>query len=281
MVTIVDNKGKPSAQLLELLEILSLKHTGSLQSIVEITQKEWLRKIRPPGVERWQIDPKIRDFFELKRSELFPLFHAMGFYDKIIPRKTHYTYVLLFGHPLFDFCKLLAYLMSFHKTGLMFEKMVILTGRRPLDPQKENAALFKQIFSTMLPSKNSSFSSSFPPDETEMIEYSMDAVLLPQQWSSIPLEIIDAPMKYDEKNMLIRPTTGDTIEQWLLLNPLPGSILAFSNQPYCTYQESVLRTLLPATFSLETVGDIPSQEDDCMVIYLDTLARLLYQEQKR
>lgn len=278
---ILDNNGNPSHHLLKLLDLFELKHTGSLQSIVEITQKEWLRKIRPPGVERWQIDPKIRSFFELKRSQAMPLFQQMGFYYPVIPQKKEYNYLLLFGHPLFDFCRILLYVFKLRNTDPLFEKWVILTGRRFLDPEKENREVFKHIFSTMLPSKNNYFLQPFPHDETELIEYIMDSVVMPEQWSSISLEIIDAPMKHNEHNILVRPTTGDTVDQWLLKNPKPGSILAVSNQPYCKYQESVLKTLMPSFFTIETIGDIPNKEDDYIVLYLDTLARFLYQENKR
>ncbi len=63
----------PSPFLVQLLEIVSLKHDGSLASIVEVTQQEWVHKIRPPGIERWQVNPNIIEFFEQKRAFVLPL----------------------------------------------------------------------------------------------------------------------------------------------------------------------------------------------------------------
>ena len=61
---LVDQSGNPSKQLLQLLSVLEIKHDGSLQSIVDATQKDWLQAIRPGNKERWEIDAAIKEKFE-------------------------------------------------------------------------------------------------------------------------------------------------------------------------------------------------------------------------
>jgi hypothetical protein len=73
-----------------------------------------------------------------------------------------------------------------------------------------------------------------------------------------------------------RPTTADTVVKWLMKNPTPGKVLVISNQPFCHYQKVVTETLLPKTFTVDVAGDKAS-EDTTVAIYLDTLARTIYQ----
>ena len=77
-----------------------------------------------------------------------------------------------------------------------------------------------------------------------------------------------------------RANTEDTLRHWLTTDPIPGTCLAVSSQPFVGYQHSVARTVLPVNFEIETVGDI-SAEDEPLAVYLDTVARWLYQEKKR
>ena len=91
----------------------------------------------------------------------------------------------------------------------------------------------------------------------------------------------------------IRPTTKDTIENWIKKEELKqGTCLAISSQPHVAYQHSVLRTCLPKAFSLQTAGpaiiDNLSSLDDLknyntiqIGVILDALTRLLYQENER
>lgn len=57
-----------------------------------------------------------------------------------------------------------------------------------------------------------------------------------------------------------RPTTVDTLETWLSTLPKPGSIVAFSDNPYILYQHETMKpTLIKANWlknggTLETVG---------------------------
>ena len=81
--------------------------------------------------------------------------------------------------------------------------------------------------------------------------------------------------------ILKRPTTPDTVLDWLKIKPHPGLCLAISNQPYVLYQDSVLKTVLPPSFTVETIGEKMDETSYNVSLLLDNLARFLYQEAKR
>ena len=78
-----------------------------------------------------------------------------------------------------------------------------------------------------------------------------------------------------------RPNTEDTVEEFLKLKPKPGSYLVISNQPFILRQHSVMKSLLPRGFKIETVGYGVKSDSLNISLILDAFARLLYQENKR
>ena len=67
-----------SKPLFSILDITGIKHNGTLSSIVEATQKSWLRK---EGSERWEMGNQGE---ELRDQLLSPL-KSLGVIDKIEP----------------------------------------------------------------------------------------------------------------------------------------------------------------------------------------------------
>ena len=119
-----------------------------------------------------------------------------------------------------------------------------------------------------------------PVDEISMIEMIFNQAILPQELARIQQVSVSSPMKHNEKGELVRPSAGDTILAWLALKPEAGNCLVISNQPHCGYIDAVMRTFLPATLSVETVGEfIGDVSNGNIAIILDSLTRRLYQEQ--
>ena len=71
-----NNKLSPALQ--KILLITNVTHYGSLESVVNATQKAWLRK---PGVERWHMG----DTYQKFDQQLAPLFKELGMEDEIKP----------------------------------------------------------------------------------------------------------------------------------------------------------------------------------------------------
>lgn len=261
---LVDEQGHPSVALLELLSLTNIEHDGSLVSIVEKTQKpeaEWMRK---EGSERWDIaDSNVEN-----KDQFFALFDQLNLVDVINPTQQQYDYVLLMGATYFRMKTRLQHAINLFNQGVRFDAIVLLAGARPLtDVEKADLSEDLQDGDAM------------PTTETEAVKFLYDHAEMPADMRAISMILIDSPMKVTNTGTLTRPTTGDTVDLWMASHPTPGSCLVISNQPYVGYQDSVTKTLLPQTFTVETVGE--KSEDTIIGIYLDTLARTLYQEKKR
>jgi hypothetical protein len=91
-------------------------------------------------------------------------------------------------------------------------------------------------------------------------------------------------MIVDENSQLKRPHTGDVVDLWFSKNPVQGSILAISNQPYCQYQKAVLLAHILKSnqwkrpLSLEVVGPAPAKsiKTTLTALHLDNIARYIY-----
>jgi hypothetical protein len=275
--TILDAQGNPSEDLVALLKISGLNHDGSLQSIVSITQK-LLKTIRPDTKERWEIDQKIEQELEHNRKEKIVLLSQLGLLQKRVPAGDYYDYCIFLSGILERVCKRVTYMLELYNAGVRFDSLVVLAGERPL-MQEENETVFLTMLDNVIPRrKDFQLRTEFPKNEADMIEYVFDAIEMPIELRS-KIIFVRSPMKINKEGVLIRPTTGDTVAEWLALNPKKGSILAISVQPYCLYQHSVLKTYLPG-FNIETVGQAV-KEDLSIALYMDTLARILYQENIR
>ncbi len=261
-----------SPALKNILEITNIPHDGTLESVVQETQKVWLRK---PGTERWQMEKK----FEELRPQLEVAFKQLGILDEIKPSHNTYDTALILGATLSTIRNRLAYALELWKSGIRFDSLVFLVGERPLDPEKESRQeLFDRNNKQLAIKATWQEPVELPKTETEMAKMVFDQTELPQGFlDHVKVYFIDTPMQSTPEGGTRRPNTGDTIKLWLDEMPHPGSILAISNQPYVGYQHAVLKTLVPKELSFQTVGQKVGTIQNVDVM-LDNLARWLYQE---
>ncbi len=261
-----------SATLLSILEITGVKHMGTLDSIVECTQKAWLR---PAGVERWQME----EVFEALHDRLLPYFIEMRLINGVKPSKRDYDYAILYGSTVQRMRDRLAYLLQLYNEGYRFKRLVLFTGQRPLDAKIESPEIIFDRNNKVLPIRDDYMMPvDCPKTESDAIRFLLDATILPVEFKdTVTVEFVESPMQKTGDGKPRRPTTADTIMQWLSKNPNPGSMLSISNQPFVEYQHTVSKTLLPETFVVETVGG-PAERPVKVGLFLDTLARWLYQE---
>lgn len=246
-------EGAPCVELQEILAITGVEHRNDLESIVQATQKSFLR---PAGKERWEISD---DQYAAVESQLMPLFNKLELIDTLYPTHQHYDYVLWMGSLLASAEKRLLFLKELWQQGLRFDNLVILTGERSLIPEERDAirAICQRTYSS----------------EPEMMDWVYENTVLPQEMRQIPVTRISsvaAPGAH-------RATTPDTVRDWLKTNPVPGTVLIISSQPYTRYQEAVVRQYLPASFVLDSAGK-KSLSKTPITTYLDNLARWIYQE---
>ncbi len=242
----------PSPALEKLLNVLNVSHGSDLQSIVDATQKSWLQKDK----ERWEFEKRDED----KKDLLLPIFRELGMIDTVDASNTMYDYALVYGATYGSVVARIDHLVSQYKRGVRFNQVVLLTGQRRLGSYAADKELPY-------------------PTETEMMLALWKTMPMPATLRSVPLVLVDAP-EQERNGRLVRPTTQDTLVEWLKTNPAPGTCLFVSNQPFSGYQEAVAKSVLPSSFTIETIG---RQADSKMpiAVLLDNLARWIYQENKR
>lgn len=274
---LLDCADKPTPQLADLLTLLKVNHDGTLASIVQETQKQWLRQA---GKERWQVDEVCGELKEQILSHAINL----GLTNEIKPVKAHYKYGVIFTASLTRTRTRLAYLVKLFEQGTQFDYIISLGSDRPLDPAIEPVE-------KMLDPNNGELAFrkdwqppiQLPKTENEMVQMVYDQSDLPEKFRSIPITFHNSAMIKNANGTITRPTTGDTVLKWLASNPAHGDCLFISNQPYVGYQDSVMRTYMPEDFGfLETCGSAAQENPQNQnLIFLDTLARFLYQEKMR
>lgn len=266
---ILNADGSPKHCLAQLLSEFKIEHNGTLDDIVQKTQAAWLRGANQ---ERWDlIDGAISPELEQRVHELLK---ACGCIDEVRPCSDRYDYVLVMGALASTMRKRLEYALSLWRNGISFNQIVFLAGQRPRMVDKETAL---DIFGKEIEVEQA----NLPATESDIIHAIYEHIDLPQNFASkVEVVWVDSPMKQNAAGVLVRPTTADTFQDWLKLNPVPGTALVISNNPYIGYQDSVARSLLPGTFKIETVGSRCSEKTK-IAVHLDNLARWLYQEKLR
>lgn len=245
-----------SPSLQDLLFLTRVHCEPSLESIVEATQKKWLR---PVGKERWE---SVESYNSKQMKKIHFHMKKMGFFSEVLPSDTNYDYALVLGASFSSVQERVHYLVKLWHKGVRFQKLIFLTGERPLDPKVEPDNIFMEA-------------SIVPKTETQMMQYVHDYFEIPEEMKQLPFELVSVP--FDTKAGK-RPSTADTIRAWMDRFPFPGKCLFVSNQPYCIYQGLVIKGLIPKNFVFETVGPPPTMEDMTGSTLLDTVARSLYQE---
>lgn len=251
--SLISTESVVTPSLLELLKAMEVSHDGTLESIVEQTQKRW---VRPIGKERWEVADTLT---AAQRKAVFAFCYKEKFFSELNPRHKEYDYGVIMGGSVGRLEKRIAHLVKLAQSGTHFKKVILLSGARPLDTKVE----------------------SIPPGcKTEG-----DAILF--LWKAQPLsrevvwEAYDHPMINGENGALYRPTTADTINRWVKSNPQPGRCLLFSNQPYCHYQQATAEVLLPKEFTVESAGVKADPSAQNGIVLLDTIAAWLFFESKK
>jgi len=238
--------------LMRMLEVMEVPHDGTLASIVSATQERW---IRAPGKERWHI----ADLSEDKKEAVINLAEEMGFFKEILPTEQEYDYVVVLGATVFRMQKRIETLIRLWNDGVRFHQVVVMTGARPLDPAVEALTEFCKT-------------------EGEAAKLLWKLAPIPEGMEKVEVVFVDVPM-IPVPGGFRRPNTGDTAAAWMALKPKPGKCLFVSNQPYCLYQDAVIKSLLLKEFNVETVGDGVDGHLQNAAVVLDTVSRWLYQEQ--
>jgi len=230
--------------LVQIAELYKVDPPDQLSSFVAFSQRYWIL-----GGERWEF-PK-----DENSSIIMQVMQDLACIEEVHAKEKVYTYALLLGSTEKNMKERISFLISEWENGVRFSHVVLLSGERPLDSKIEPMA--------------GSFST-----ESALLTH-LWQVMIPDEMRSIPYFLVSSAMKSNGK----RPTTGDTVIDWLKERPSPGHCIAISSQPFIGYQHSVLQILSP-TFTIETIG--PKRQGPLpLPLSLDTLAKWMYQENLR
>lgn len=238
---LLTEEGKLSSPLVTIFETLEISPDASVETLIDQLKE----RCHQTG-DRWNFTHR----FEGERDTLLPLLEELGCFQTIQAKNNHYTYAVILGALRSSVQKRIDFLVQEWLRGVRFDHVVFLTGSRKLLPKEECPDL---------------------RSETEMMEYVWTQTEMPDALKNLPLIVVNSPPAPGRD----RATTESTVFAWLELSPLPGSCLIFSSQPYVGYQDAILRTRLPHTFTIETVGpeggrDLPTS------ILMDNLAKWLH-----
>lgn len=256
-----------NADLLKLLALTGIEHDFTLSDVVKKTQALWLRK---PNQERWNMEAYISEH----EAEMRTLLANLGMCYSIKPKLNEYDYVVILG-ALFSTMRLrFQYVLDLWNQGIRYKKIIILAGARPLvESQGENKDRILELLGL-------DFYNDELKTEADLARVLYQYWNIPYEMKQLPVQIIDAAMIKGSSGVLQRPTTSDTIIEWIKAGPDAGSCLFISNQPYVGYQGAVVKTDMPNGFLVETVG-VGATQGFSIAVALDSLARWLYQESKQ
>lgn len=234
---------------------------NDLASTDTALQARFFQKDTETGLplERW----------ELKEVEVScPLDHfrqhlaACGFLNETKPSAKHYTCAVWPGALVTRAVARLADLVGAWNSGVRWQEIVVLGGKRPLQQDKESYEQCCRALNSPIEdmSTRSFWENLNPQTELAMMRFLWSGF---EKWhpkfgSELKtVTFVDAPMKPPAKEggPPVRPSTEDTVREWLWTNPKPGSVLLSSGAPYSMAQDEAFWTLLePHGFTVETFG---------------------------
>ena len=270
-----DEYHQPRVKLLQLLKLVGME--TSCASKYTLTQiNDWAQKYLLRKGERWE---QQTTRFEGLKPQIMPLLKELGFVEPTNPHFNTYQGAVIHGALLPRVRLRIHYLIQQWNKGIRFTHLYFLSGARPLEPQYENKTTLMHDNGSLLTIRNEwQEPVELPKTECEMMQLVWEQSEVPEEMrSQLQVYFINAPMKKDLINKkLLRPNTDDTVEEWLKTSPPYGPYLAVTNAPYINRQDLVIRILSPNEYTFDTVGP-GAGEQEKMIIFLDELARLIFQ----
>lgn len=256
--TLLEQLARLTSQAENTSHFAAKQHDEPLQMFCQWAQAHWLR---PQNKERWELQDSPQ--LEHSRLVIWNLLEQLGFIENIKPAWNTVDYVLIFGASNEDFWERLNYLAYLWNHHFRFKKLFILTGG--FIPQN-------------LPKTFNLNQTSLQTDTEWMLT----------QWQSWQAQvggilgeveaILTCSLSGESKDLAAssRPTTADTLINWLARQESGQKVVCISNQPYIGYQGMLAQRLLGPHYQTSTVGPACRAHTPLRLI-LDAFARLLYE----
>lgn len=258
------HEGSPTPELGKILDREGIE-SRTPRSILEETQRKWL------GMRSDSVRQAINVQTTPPSSEDLQLYREVGMVDAIHPTQKHYNYALILGTVTRFMASSLDYLINlWEKEGIRFDKIIFLTGDRPLYGEYVK---FDQMPKEVLRPEEPQ---PVLKTETQAARFLADrmAVRFPPGFpQGENLIVVEAKAPQGKR----RANTKDTIIAFLDAHFKPGTYLAIAQQPFAGRQALVLKKdLSKAGFNGELVAT-PALDTMPKSFYLDSLTRWIYE----
>jgi len=269
--TILINQGKilfhhgvPTEPLLNILSHEGIQ-ARTPEGILEETQAKWLGKVGDSRHHIPNIQPVPPSPEELEQ------YRQVGMAEKLMPTQKYYTYGIILGTVTSFMADALNHLIElWEKEGVRFEKLIFLTGERPL--YREYVA-YDRVPKEILNPGEAQPTLKTEPEAARFLADRMALRFPPGFPQGDNLIILDAKASPGQ----IRASTQDTVRAFLNLHMMPGTYLAASQQPFAGRQALVLeKEFAKAGFKGEVIAT-PAIPEMPKSFYLDSLARWIYE----
>jgi hypothetical protein len=265
-------RNRPTPQFADLLKDVGIPG-ATLAEIDTALQARFFQK-KPDGspAERWELKGVGISWTNNIRQGLA----NCGFMSETQPSRKIYDYAAWPGALVTRAAVRLSDLIEAKKgdgnygNNREWSHTIVFGGKRPLQPDKENyekccEAIGIPALSNLEPEtcrEADRWDYLNPQTELDMMRWLWDChpgnIRQTDGSSILPAaNFIDTPMKppFKEGGQPTRPTTEDTVNEWLKSNPMPGTILLSSGAPYGMAMDEAFSMLLePHGFTVETFG---------------------------
>jgi len=251
------------SKLDQIQTLLNIPHKNTPESMTQASSA-WRRK---PGVERWEM-PEVNVSAETK-VKVLQILTSLGLVHELKPDKQNYDYVLLLGATIPRMQRRLNQVNRLWTEGVTSNQILFLTGERPLIQNIDHVdELVKQATGGNISE------SARPLTETEGAKMIWVTSTIPKSLRNTDCRFITSPRIWTD-NQWQRPNTRNTLQQWMKSNPPAGSVLIISDQPHAAYQQIVVQSELPNSFSTTLAAEAADIHTP-LAIYLDALALWLH-----
>lgn len=252
-----DAENRPTSAFANFLRDIQVPGKD-IESIDQSLQARFFQK-KPNGAprERWELEEvEVYCPREVIKGHL----KNCGFLDETRPTEKKYDYAAWPGALVtravgrhYDL------VLAWFGYYVSWRETIVFGGKRPLQQDKENYEACHLAMGLDLWDSEASaaWERLNPQTELDMMRWiwEMDSHLVRFRHGELdsmydhPVNFVDAAMKPQ------RPTTEDTIKEWLKSNPKPGSVLLSSGVPYGMAMDEAFWMLLePYGFTVETFG---------------------------
>jgi hypothetical protein len=252
--------GQPSNALLELLEVLGIKHDGTLIGIRDATQKSWYQS------GKFRAEIKENPEYLVLKDKLMSIFRELGLVEGVFASKLSYDIALIHGGTLPAVQKRIAFLAQEWKRGVRFKIVSFLGSQRKIISDKEDPCkIEKEVWGVPF---NIEKTPIHYEHEFEMMSILYEVANLPWK-NEIPLRFL-FPAK---ENANTKETTREWYERFK--GEAFNSLLFISSQPFVSFQQIVVKKVI-FDREVETIGYSAPQSIP-ITAYLDNIAKIIYE----